>query len=364
MISFIHAADLHLDSAFAALTPPQAASRRRERRELPARMADYVNKNGIRLVLLAGDVFDSPTPFRETVEQLAEALGRMEAMVFIAPGNHDWYGPASPWAEDIWPENVCLFTRGAMSAVEIPDWNLTVHGAAFTGPEQAGSLLSGFAAPSDGRVHIGLLHGEFEPSEARYDPIRREDLAASRLSYLALGHIHKSGAASAGTTLCVWPGCPEGRGFDELGEKGFAQGTIGEGGKISMSFVPFAKRRYEVLKVDVTGQAPQEAIEAALPGNTRRDIYRILLTGESGEAGVDAKGLEAALEGRFYALDIRDHTRIAEDLWARAGEDSLRGLFLKKLRADLERAATGREREVITQAARFGLAALDHREMD
>ena len=90
MIPFLHAADFHLDSAFAALPPQQAAARRRESRELPFRLADHVNEHEIRLVLLAGDLFDSPSPYRETVEQLAEALARMEAMVFITPGNHDW----------------------------------------------------------------------------------------------------------------------------------------------------------------------------------------------------------------------------------------------------------------------------------
>ncbi len=364
MIPFLHASDFHLDSAFGALPPQQAAARRREGRELMFRLADYVNSHGIRLVLLAGDLFDSASPFRETVEQLADALAQMEAMVFIAPGNHDWYGPASPWTSIKWPENVYIFTQNAMTAVEIPDWNLVVHGAAFTGPEQAKGLLSGFTAPDDGRIHIGLLHGEVEPSEARYNPIRREELATSSLTYLALGHIHKSGAVSAGKTICVWPGCLEGRGFDELGGKGFGQGAIDNSGKISMTFVPFARRRYEVLEVDVTGRPPQEAVEAALPADVRQDLYRILLTGETEEEGVDTKALETALSSRFYALEIRDRTRVAEDLWARAGEDSLRGLFLQNLRAKWQRAATDEERGIITQAVRFGLAALDHREMD
>ena len=55
MLRFIHAADFHLDSAFAALTPRQAAARRRESRELPVRLANYVNQNNIDLVLLAGE---------------------------------------------------------------------------------------------------------------------------------------------------------------------------------------------------------------------------------------------------------------------------------------------------------------------
>lgn len=64
MLRFIHAADFHLDSAFAALTPRQAAARRRESRELPVRLANYVNQNNIDLVLLAGDLFDSAASYR------------------------------------------------------------------------------------------------------------------------------------------------------------------------------------------------------------------------------------------------------------------------------------------------------------
>ena len=66
MLKFIHTADFHLDSAFAALTPQQAAARRRESRDLPVRLANYVNQNGIELVLLAGDLFDSADAYRDT----------------------------------------------------------------------------------------------------------------------------------------------------------------------------------------------------------------------------------------------------------------------------------------------------------
>ena len=248
MLRFIHAADFHLDSAFAALTPRQAAARRRESRELPVRLANYVNQNNIDLVLLAGDLFDSAASYRDTAEELSAALGQMEAQVYIAPGNHDWYGPGSPYLTVQWPENVHIFTQPCLTAMAWPEKNLVIHGGAFTGPEQPEGFLSGFAAPADGKVHIGLLHGEIDPAEIRYDPIRREEIAASGLAYLALGHIHKrTEPLTYGKTLCAWPGCPEGRGFDELGEKGFYTGIIDEDGKISLDFVPFARRRYEIL---------------------------------------------------------------------------------------------------------------------
>ena len=363
MLKFIHAADFHLDSPFGALTTQQAAARRRESRELAFRLANYVNQQGIDLVLLAGDLFDSNSAFRETGEQLAQAFGQMRARVFVAPGNHDWYGPGSPWLTVNWPENVTIFRENLLTAVDIPEWNLTIHGAAFTGDQQTAGFLAGFAAPEDGRTHIGLLHGEVDPAEDRDGPIRREEIAGSGLTYLALGHIHKrTEPFRCGGTLCAWPGCPEGRGFDELGEKGFYQGTL-ENGAVSLRFVPFARRRYEILEVDVTGKDPRAALEAALPPDTAQHLYRILLTGETGEGGANAPALREALADRFYALDIRDHTRMAEDVWKREHEDSLRGLFLRELRAKWKAAATEEERETVTRAARFGLAALDHRDL-
>lgn len=364
MFQFLHAADFHLDSAFGALPAAQAAARRRESRELPFRLAEEVNEHGVDLVLLSGDLFDSTGAYRETREQLAEALGRMQSQVCIAPGNHDFAGRNSPWETENWPENVHIFRTSTMEAVEFPQWDVVVHGAGFTGPEQATGLLTGFSAPQDGHVHMGVLHGEIEPSENRYNPISKAEIANSGLAYLALGHIHKrTEPLRFGRTLCAWPGCPEGRGFDELGEKGVYRGCVDENGEVSLTFVPFAKRRYASLEVDVTDADPRTAIERALPPDTASDLYRIALTGETGEGGVDANALQEALSDRFYALEIRDHTRLAEDLWARAEEDSLRGLFLRELRQKLSRTADEEEREKITRAARFGLAALDHRDL-
>ena len=112
----------------------------------------------------------------------------------------------------------------------------------------------------------------------------------------------------------------------------------------------------------MTGKNPRSAVEEALPTDTAPHLYRILLTGETGESGVNTQALQEALADRFYALDIRDHTRMTEDIWQRAEEDSLRGLFLRELRTKWQ-AASEEEQEIITKAARFGLAALEHRDL-
>lgn len=127
-----------------------------------------------------------------------------------------------------------------------------------------------------------------------------------------------------------------------------------ERGKAELSFVPFARRRYEILNVDVTGRSAEDALRAALPDATVRDIYRIIFTGETDERGLDLKPIEEQFAPDFFHLELRDETRIGEDVWARAQEDSLRGLFLRELRTKFDVASSDDERAKISLAARFG----------
>ena len=190
----------------------------------------------------------------------------------------------------------------------------------------------------------------------------REEIAASGLDYLALGHVHSfSGVQYAGRTAYAYPGCLEGRGFDEAGDKGFLAGTI-EHGAAQLEFVPLTCRRYEILRVDVTGKDPHEALCEALPRDPSRDLCRVILTGETDERGIDVGALTERFASSFFYFELRDETRIGEAIWSRAAEDSLRGEFLRILRADYEAAQNGTERAAVERAVRFGLAALDHRD--
>ena len=189
MLHILHAADLHLDAPFASLPAHKAAERRAEQRDLIGRLADLARTRGADLVLLSGELFDSADTYAETTQALARALGQTGCPVFIAPGNHDYFTLRSPYSALHWPENVHIFRSAALEAVERPDLGCAVHGAAFTAPAREDSPLSGFAAPGDGLIHLGVLHGEVD-GKGRYGPIPRADIAASGLAYLALGHVH------------------------------------------------------------------------------------------------------------------------------------------------------------------------------
>ena len=171
MLKVLHGADFHLDSPFSGLKPDAAARRRGEQRELLARLTDLAREREADLVLLSGDLLDGDLVFRETVQALARALGEIPCPVFLAPGNHDWYGPQSPYAALEWPGNVHLFTGPELGAVRLPELGCTVWGAAFCAPRQSASPLRGFHAPAEG-VQLAVLHGEVA-AQGDYGPSRR-----------------------------------------------------------------------------------------------------------------------------------------------------------------------------------------------
>ncbi|HIS66164.1 MAG TPA: DNA repair exonuclease [Candidatus Scatomorpha merdipullorum] len=356
MIRVLHAADLHLDSPFDALSEEKAVLRRAEQRELLRSLAGLRAEQGADLVLLSGDLFDSDAVWAETGEFLRLTLAEMAVPVFIAPGNHDYYRAGGRWERLSLPDNVRVFTSPDFDCEVLNDMGVRVWGAAFTDNYCEGKLAELRIPRQDGFTELVCLHGEVGAAASRYNPMTEAEIAATSADYLALGHNHGfSGLRKAGSTYYAWPGCPEGRGFDECGEKGIIVADV-EPGSVKARFIPTAARRYERLSV------PADALGSfRLPEGAERNIYEICVTGET-EHEPDLAALRRALEPRVFALRLRDETRLRRDVWERAGEDSLRGVFLRMLREKYDGARTEAEREEITRAARWGLAALDGRE--
>ena len=142
-----------------------------------------------------------------------------------------------------------MLEEDAVEAVELPEKQLRVYGAGFTARHER-PLLEGFRAKADGWTNLMVLHGDATQAASPYNPITPEQLAASGLAYLALGHIHQaSGLLRCGSTCYAWPGCAMGRGFDELGQKGAYLGEVSDSG-VRLDFLPLHGRSYEILRVE------------------------------------------------------------------------------------------------------------------
>ena len=351
-MKLLHAADFHLDSPFRQLSARQAAQRRQELRDIPARLARLARQEQVDLGLLPGDLLDGERVYPETIRALTSALADIPAPVFISPGNHDFYHPASPYNTALWPENVHIFTSPTLAEVPLPRLNCVVHGCAFTAPRQEEDPLAGFSAPQDGHLHLLCLHGDAQAgSGGVYAPIAPQSLAGSGVHYAALGHIHAY-TSLQWTESVPWayPGCPEGRGFDECGEKGILVLSL-DGNQVQAQFHPLCLRQYQVQRVELS--AFLQTLEQCPPEN----LVRWILTGESA-ASPDLVTLTAQAQAHCFYAEVRDETTLPQDLWARREEDSLTGLFLREMARRLEGA--GEEaRPALLLAARFGLAALE-----
>ena len=360
-IRIIHGADFHLDSPFEGLPAPKARLRRAEQRRLLERLSEEVRRRQADLLLLAGDLLDGACVSAETCRMLSQTLSEVKIPVFIAPGNHDWFSRRSPYAKADLPDNVHVFKTPSLERVYLPEPGINVWGAGYNS-NVCPPLLRGFRArKTDGVPDVLVLHAEVGRPDSPYCPVTAEELAGSGMDYAALGHVHSfSGLRAAGNCRYAWPGCPEGRGFDECGQKGILQTDLSDGDAVC-TFIPLGGREYRKLTVEA-GEDALSAVLSAIPEDSRRHIYQITLAGECA-AAPDTETLARMLEERFFHLALVDATVPAADLWQRAEENTLAGAFLRRMRQRLEKADNEDERALLLEAVRLGMAALEDGEV-
>lgn len=347
MIKILHSADWHLDSPL-----QMDAALRSELQTIPEKITALCQKERCDLVLLAGDLFDGPAA-PATVQTLKKCLAAMEVPVFITPGNHDYVGAGSPWLTEVFPENVHIFTQNTITSVALPQLDLRVYGAGFISMD-CEALLQSFSAEQEARYAIGILHGDPTQTSSPYCPITAAQVQSSNLDYLALGHIHKGGSFRAGKTLCAWPGCPMGRGYDEEGEKGALIISLDD--TVNARFVPLDTPRFYDLEIEA-GDDAAGALNKVLPPVGNRDFYRITFVGTS-----EPLDLELLKREDFPNLVLRDKTTLPVDLWSNAGEDSFEGLYFGKLKKALELADEDAARQ-IRLAAKISKQILEGQEV-
>ena len=326
---------------------------RRSLLQIPGKIAQLCKDHKCDMVLLAGDLFDGPYS-ADSVLALRSALQEISVPVFITPGNHDFIGKDSPWLTESWPEHVYIFTKPTIECVELPALNCRVYGAGFTSMD-CDALLKDFRA-EENTLNIGILHGDPTQPNSPYCPITEGHTAESGLSYLALGHIHKAGHFTAGRTLCAWPGCPMGRGYDEQGEKGVLLVDIAD--SVQLQFVSLDVPRFYDLEAPVRENAAT-ALQQLLPPVGNDNFYRITFTGES--EPVDLQELTRVFS-RFPNLLLRDKTVPPLDIWRSLGEDSFEGYYFRLLKEAMD-GKDENDQQLALLAARISRQILDGQEV-
>lgn len=326
-MKLIHCADVHLGSKIVSKFPKEISKKIKEEvRTAFMKMVHYAHSSGIKVILLSGDVFDSDAPFQKDKDFFISVVKNNADIDFLyLRGNHDLQG------EDIdsLPNLKCFTDEWTTYHYE----NVNISGIEMT-KNNCTSLYSTLQLDKE-RKNIVMLHGSVG-STAGKDTINLSQLKNKNIDYLALGHIHAFSAQKLDDNgIYVYPGCLQGRGFDETGDKGFIEVDIGN--KISYRFVPIAELKIIEEDVDVSGK--KEAYTAFLKVKEeisfeKNHIYRINLLGDVDyEVESLASDVQNYLSSERLCLfvDVKDKTKKNLDITAFEGDLSLKGEFVRSV---------------------------------
>lgn len=319
--TFLHAADLHIDSPLRGLgryTGAPEARIRRATRDAFTGLVDAAIEREVAFVILAGDVFDGDWKDTNTglffQEQLLRLTGAGIA-VYLLRGNHD---AASHVTREVrLPEGVHRFPESKPGSFVVESLGVALHGQGFAKRDVQENLSLGYPEPVPGAFNIGVLHtslGGYEGHDT-YAPASAADLADKGYDYWALGHVHGREVVRAEAPAIVYPGNLQGRHARETGPKGATLVTVAGGAIDTMEELVLDVVRWERIEVDVGGAADANAVlddvraalgRAAAACEGRLLAARVLLTGETpldGELRVRSEWLEAEVQSAGLAAD-------------------------------------------------------------
>ena len=382
MVKLIHTADLHLDSAFRSrFTKEEAENRRQKQLMAWKELLSFAVEKKVQGILIAGDLFDSPVVSHGTMDFFLSTISEHpEISFFYLRGNHDTENTFR-YQENL-PKNLFLFsekgkkyrlndrlllagveygtkdisfgenegaTQGAGQAAEQGVGQENAHGAeALSKSETESEEESKFLKLKEEDCNILLLHGALYQGTPKGEAVQGEEgiflknLEKLPLSYIALGHIHKGGEGKLNNgALWAYPGCLQGRGFDEEGERGFLYLKVEEEKKeIRKEFIPIKQGEFRILEIELLEDEGTLAclkkieVEMEKAGIAKEDSLRIILKGKKGlEQERNLRYLQLQLQDSVFFLEIRDECELSWNREEAMKEKSLKGEFLRVLAA-------------------------------
>jgi DNA repair exonuclease SbcCD nuclease subunit len=358
-VSFIHTADWQLGRVFGQAGEDARVELRRQRFATVARLGALAAERRVDAVLVAGDVFDTAVPGKDTMRDALQAMESFAGPWVLLPGNHD---PAQ--AEGAWSQ---LSRRGAPPSIIVAaepqpivlaNGRLVVLPAPLRSKRESSDLTEWFddARSPPSAIRVGLAHGSIPSRLPReedvHNPIAVDRAARARLDYLALGDWHG--------TVCIddrtwYAGTPEpDRAKDNDSGNVLLVEIERAGGEPQVERVPVGRYRWHKVAFSVHGSVDVAALHEQLRRLGEPLKQQVVLLTVQGTITLacraDLDSMLDDLEGRFCDLRLDDAGLIAE-----ASEDDLqaigRGGFIGRAvnrlldltkGADPEQAATAR----------------------
>ena len=377
MLRLLHTADLHLGARHTDLGVQAVALRERcfaaFRTTVDLAIAEKVD-----LFLVAGDLFDSNVQPRRSVERAAAELRRLvdaRIRVVLIPGTHDVYDRASIYRaydieamagstpDDDW---VTLLTPERPEVV-LSTLDAVVYARVFETKRAPESPLARLSATAEERAkwRIGMIHGAIAiPGVVERDEVivTTDEIAASGLDYLALGHWHSAQQGTAGTTTYAYSGAPEPVAVDQDRAGKVLIVTLDErDGKrhASIEEMQVGRIRFDRIHIDTAALPAQPALIDGLRSMADPDlVLDVTLTGvRPDELDLSVDEVEAELREDFFRLRIRDRSVPPLTEGALPPPDTIAGAFLRDMEAriaELEAAGANDDAAELRDSLRVG----------
>ena len=370
-MKIMHIADFHLDSAFSGFSKEMADRKREELRLCFVKAMKTAKDNEVKLVLIPGDLFDTPFCSATTRRVVFEAIANAGCPVVIAPGNHDYYNKNGTYADKDFPENAFVFTSSELGRFDFDDLGISVIGYAFTSDRYEENPLSGDVPLSKVNANILCAHTEIGVPLSKYAPMNVASITRYDFLYAALGHVHTPQApVSMSNTLVAYSGFAQGRSFDELGDGGaYIVDVDLENKSASLERIILSSMNYEIERVDITSLSSDEDVARRIDevildkGYGKNTALRVVLVGAiPSNYAMNCSAIGNILSSHNLALlQIRDETAASFDLADLERDITIRGEVYRSL-LPLLNSDDAKEKQKGALALKFVLAALDKRE--
>jgi exonuclease SbcD len=380
MLRLLHTADVHLGARHADLGDAASAQRERQFAAFKASV-DLAIAEKVDLFLVAGDLFDSNVQPRRSVERVAAELARLaEARIraVLVPGTHDVYDRSSVYRAYDFAALAGTRAKDELVTVLTPDhpWihlqalDAVVHGPCFPTKRAPYSPLRDLAALEVPQAtwKIGVLHAATAiPGRTDGDEVvvTVEEIAATGLDYLALGHWHSAQVAKTKGVTYAYAGAPEPVAVDQDRGGKVLLVTLDERAgahTVQVEERGVGRTTFERRELDAATIETQPALIAKLKAQANPDlVLDVRLIGVRPDS-LDLEPLEVedALKGSFLRVRVRDLSQPALTEGALPPAETIAGAFIRNVEgrvADLE--ASGdtlavREAEELRDVLRLG----------
>lgn len=334
-MKFIHTADWQLGKPFARVPDEKRSLLQNERIEAIKRIGEAARKEGAEFILVAGDVFDSPSAGKATVAAACSAIGQLQVPVIIIPGNHDHGGPGSLWDQEFFQrerEALAPNLRLLLEAEPVELDNAVILPCPLLRRAETSDTASWlrsadvWAKISPAKPRIVLAHGSTQSFTSQSDGDEGSGHATNQLDlsrlpegeydYIALGDWH--GTKKVGSKAW-YAGTPELDRFPKGEENDPGNILVVEverGQMPQVTRVRTARFRWSELSFDFADDSSLETFKTrlmeAIGQRANEDLLQLRLTGAVGITVSDRlEKLFEALQARLLRVKLANETTIA-----------------------------------------------------